>query len=99
MWPVGSNINRTPYANNQIPSSQFNPIAVKYLQLYPQPNVLPGGSTTARPDGYDNYGTTARATNNADSELGRLDYNMGERSRLSFDVRHNSLLATKNKLL
>jgi hypothetical protein len=92
----GSTITRTPYVNNQIPASEFNPIAVKYLQFYPAPNVLPGGSTTARPDGYDNFGTTARATNNADSELGRLDYNMSEKSRLSFDVRHNSLLATKN---
>src|SRR5581483_10816141 len=60
------------------------------------PNVVPGGSTTARPDGYDNYGTTANSTNNANSELGRLDYNMSDKSRLSFDVRHNALLATKN---
>jgi hypothetical protein len=93
---TGSTINRTPYPNNQIPASQFNPIAVKYLQFYPAPNVVPGGSTTARPDGYDNFGTTAKATNNANSELGRLDYNMSVKSRLSFDVRHNALLATKN---
>jgi hypothetical protein len=92
----GSTITRTPYANNQIPASEFNPIAVKYMQFYPAPNVLPGGSTTARADGYDNFGTTANATNNANSELGRLDYNMSDKSRLSFDVRHNSLLATKN---
>ncbi len=92
----GSTVNRTAYPNNQIPASEFNPIAVKYMQFYPLPNVLPGGSTTARPDGYDNFGTTAKATNNANSELGRLDYNMSDKSRLSFDVRHNSLFATKN---
>lgn len=92
----GSTITRSPYPNNQIPSSELNPIAQKYLQFYPQPNVVAGGSTTARPDGYDNFGTTAKATNNADSELGRLDYNMSEKSRMSFDVRHNSLLASKN---
>ena len=28
--------------------------------------------------------------------MGRLDYNMSDKSRLSFDVRHNNLLATKN---
>ena len=92
----GSTITRTPYANNQIPASQFNPIAVKYMQYYPAPNVAPGGSTTARADGFDNYGTTANATNNANSEMGRLDYNMSQKSRLSFDVRHNNLFATKN---
>jgi hypothetical protein len=92
----GTAITRSPYPNNQIPSSEFNPIALKYLQFYPQPNVAPGGSTTARPDGYDNFGTTANATNNASSELGRLDYNMSEKSRLSFDARHNVLLAEKN---
>ncbi len=96
---TGTTIKRTPYPNNQIPSSEFNPIAVKYLQFYPAPNVLPGGSTTARPDGYDNFGTTANATNNANSELGRLDYNMSDKSRLSFDVRHNNLFATKNNYL
>lgn len=58
--------------------------------------MTPGGSTTARPDGYDNFGTTAKATNQANSELGRLDYNMSSNSRLSFDARHNSLFATKN---
>jgi hypothetical protein len=93
---VGSTITRTPYANNQIPASEFNPIAVKYMPFYPQPNVLPGGSATSRADGYDNFGTTANATNNANSELGRLDYNMSDKSRLSFDVRHNNLFATKN---
>jgi hypothetical protein len=76
--------------------SEWNPIAVKYMQFYPLPNVLPGGSTTARADGYDNFGTTAKATNNANSELGRLDYNMSDKSRLSFDVRHNNLIALKN---
>ena len=92
----GSTITRTPFANNQIPSSEFNPIAKQYMQFYPAPNVQPGGSTTARPDGYDNFGTTANSTNRANSEMGRLDYNMSDRSRLAFDVRHNSLVATKN---
>lgn len=32
---------RQPFANNQIPSSELNPIALKYLALFPMPN-LPG---------------------------------------------------------
>jgi hypothetical protein len=92
----GSTVTRTPYANNQIPSSQFNPISVKYLQFYPEPNVAAGSSSTARPDGYFNYGTNARSSNDFNSQLGRLDYNMTDKSRLSFGVRHNSLFALKN---
>jgi hypothetical protein len=92
----GSIVMRDPYPNNQIPASQFNPISVKYLQFYPEPNVAAGSSSTARPDGYFNYGTNARSTNDFNSELGRLDYNMSDKSRMSFGVRHNALFALKN---
>ena len=91
----GSTITRTPLANNQIPSSRINSIAAKYLQFYPAPNVT-AISTTTRPDGYDNYGTTAPATNTFSNELGRLDYNLNEKHHLAFDARHNTLAATKN---
>ena len=92
---TGSTVNRTPLANNQIPASRINPIAAQYLKFYPEPNVF-GFSTTARSDGYDNYGTTAPNTNHFNNELGRLDYNMTDRSRLAVDIRHNALDATKN---
>jgi hypothetical protein len=91
----GSQVNRTPYPNNQIPASQLNPIALTYLKYYPAPNVTTA-STTARPDGYDNFGTTAPATNNFSNQTGRLDYNLSESNRLAFNVRHNALFATKN---
>lgn len=91
----GSSISRSPLPNNQIPQSRINPIAAKYLQFYPEPNVS-GGSTTSRPDGYDNYGTTAPNTNSANNEMGTLDYNMTEKSRLSMNIRHNDLFAKKN---
>ena len=32
---------RTPFANNQIPTARFDPVAVNFLKLYPAPN-LPG---------------------------------------------------------
>ena len=91
----GSAISRSPLPNNQIPSSRFNPIALKYLQFFPEPNVT-GSNPTSRPDGYFNYGTTAPNTNGADNEMGQLDYNASERNRVSFLVRHNALAATKN---
>lgn len=91
----GSSISRSPLPNNLIPQSRINPITLKYLQFYPEPNVT-GGSTTSRPDGYDNYGTTAPNTNSANNEMGTLDYNMSTRSRLSMNIRHNDLFAKKN---
>jgi len=92
---TSGNVVRTPLPGNKIPASRINPITAKYLQFYPSPNVA-GFNTTSRPDGYDNYGTTAPATNNFSNELGRLDYNMSDRSRLALDVRHNDLFAKKN---
>jgi len=91
----GSLITRTPLPNNQIPQSRINPISAAYLKFYPEPNVTVA-STTARPDGYDNFGTTAPNTNNNNTELGRLDYNMSNSSHMSLDVRNNYLFATKN---
>ncbi len=92
----GSAISRSPLPNNQIPASRINPITAQYLKLYPEPNVVSGGSLTSRPDGYDNFGTTAPNTNLANNETGTLDYNMSDRSRLSLNVRHNNLTGTKN---
>ncbi len=87
----GSTIVRQPLPNNQIPTSRISPIAQKYLNFYPAPNATP-----LRADGYFNYGTTAPNTNSADNETGSLDYNMSNKSRMSFNVRHNALFAKKN---
>ena len=42
-------ITRTPFPNNVVPSSELNPIALKYMQYFPLPNQ-PGKS-----DGENNY--------------------------------------------
>jgi hypothetical protein len=91
----GTNVVRTALPGNLIPTSRINPITANYLKFYPDPNVT-GFSTTSRPDGFDNYGTTAPSTNNANNELGRMDYNMSDKSRLSFDIHHVALYAKKN---
>ena len=91
----GSSITRQPLPGNIIPTNRINPIAQQYLKFFPEPNVA-GVNATTRPDGYFNYGTTAPNTNTADNESGQLDYNMSYRSRLSANIRHNSLAAKKN---
>ena len=91
----GSAIVRQPLPGNIIPQARINPITQQYLKFFPSPNVV-GVSSTSRPDGYFNYGTTAPNTNIADNQSLQLDYNMSNRSRMSFNVRHNTLDAKKN---
>jgi hypothetical protein len=88
----GTTVTRQPYPGNVIPTSQLNPIALAYLQYYPAPNVV----NVARPDGYDNYGSGATSNDNYQTELGRLDYNMTDRSRLSFNIHRTSYTQLKN---
>lgn len=91
----GSAVVRQPLPGNIIPTSRINPIAQQYLKFFPEPNVV-GVNATTRADGYFNYGTTAPNSNVADNESGQLDYNMSNRSRMSFNIRHNTLAAKKN---
>ncbi len=91
----GTAIVRQPLANNQIPASRINPIAARYLRFFPAPNVA-GTSATSKANGYYNYGTTAPNINTADNETGSIDYNMSDKSRLSFNARHNALYSKKN---
>jgi len=86
----GSQVKRDPFPNNIIPQSRLNPISQKYLQLYPQPN-LPG-----LPNGENNYGITIADLDGYDNELGRLDFNISDRSKLSYEFHHNYRLQTKN---
>jgi hypothetical protein len=87
----GTTINRTPFPGNIIPTSRLNPISQAYMQFYPEPNI------TGLANGFDNFGNAAAPyTDNYSNELGRIDYNMTDRSRLAFNIRHNSELQAKN---
>jgi hypothetical protein len=79
----GSRVQRTPFPNNVIPTARLNPIALKYLQYYPQPN------TTGRIDGFQNYVVNAVDSDGYDNELARLDVNVSSKNKLSGDFRHN----------
>lgn len=86
----GTTITRTPYANNVIPTSQLNPIALALLKYYPEPNVV--GSSV----GFSNFGNNAPTTDDYNNELGRLDYNISNNNRLFFDVRKTGYSQVKN---
>ena len=82
---------RTPYPNNVIPQSQLSPIALAYLKFYPEPNIV-----AARADGYQNFGNSATTNDDYNNELGRVDYNMSDRSRIFFDIRRTGYSQLKN---
>ena len=86
----GSTITRQALPGNQLPqtSQYMNPIAKAYLAFYPEPNV-PGVSI-------NNYANAPNTTDNYSNEFGRLDYNMSERSRVFFDIRHTEYAQAKN---
>jgi hypothetical protein len=86
----GSTINRTPLPNNVIPTSRLNPIALNYLKLFPMPN-LPGQT-----NGENNYGIAVADFDTFHNELARVDFNISDKNRLSYDFHHNYRLQHKN---
>jgi len=86
----GTLVSRTPFPNNLIPSSLISPVAKNYLQYYPLPN------TAGLTNGQQNYFLTTIDSDGYDNELGRLDYNVSDKDRFSFDARHNYRAQNKN---
>ena len=86
----GSTITRTPFPNNTIPTSRLNPIALSYLKLFPLPNL------TGQVNGENNYGIAVADYDTFDNELSRVDFNISDKNRLSFDFHHNYRLQHKN---
>jgi Carboxypeptidase regulatory-like domain len=88
----GSVVTRMPFqTNNVIPTNLLSPVALNYLKYYPMPNTTPLGA-----NGFDNYVSNFLAADTYDNELGRMDYNITDRSRVFFDVRHNDRVQAKS---
>lgn len=87
---AGIQPNGTPC--NKIPQQLLNPVSLAYLKFYPQPNA-PGSPIQP---GYSNYSNVATTNDDYSNELGRLDWTMSDRSRLAFNIRHNSEFQSKN---
>lgn len=79
----GNLVSRTPFPNNVIPTSRLDPVALKYFQYFPMPN------TFSNADGSQNYAINATDSDGYDNELGRMDLNISDRNKVSFDARHN----------
>jgi hypothetical protein len=89
----GSNVSRSPILNNNLTTAgPLNAVAANYLKLFPAPNNTSGVAA----DGQDNYISNAPSIDTYNNEFGRLDYNLGARSHLFFDFRHNNRTQVKN---
>jgi hypothetical protein len=75
---------RSPFPGNQIPSSRFDPVALKAIALYPVPN-LPGTVNSAGVA--NNYYYSGAQTSNTNEYDGRMDYNLTPMQR--FFVRYS----------
>jgi hypothetical protein len=80
-----------PGNNLTLVSGGLNATALALLKEYPAPNIAPQGA-----NGTLNFLASAPTVDNYSNELGRLDYNMSERNRISFDVRHTDYRQVKN---
>nr|MDQ3013340.1 carboxypeptidase-like regulatory domain-containing protein [Acidobacteriota bacterium] len=72
----GSNIVRTAFAGNVIPTARLNPVALAYLSYYPQPN------TTGNVDGTNNYFSNQIRRQNYRGYLGRIDHKISEKQTI-----------------
>jgi hypothetical protein len=76
----GTKVVRNPFPGNIIPTNRQNPIALKYLQYFPQPDQ-PGKS-----DGENNYVVNDPTTDNYVSYMGRTDLNISDFDKLFFEI-------------
>jgi len=83
----GGKVTRQPVSYqghaNVIPPSEINAVGVNLMKYYAEPN-LPGLA-----NGENNYYYPGNSTDRFDSELGRVDLNIGSKNKLSYDFRHN----------
>ena len=75
---VGSGDTRTPFPNNAIPASRFDPVAGKVIALYPEPNLA---------NAANNYYFSSPQTTVQTEYDGRVDYNVSSGER--FFVRYS----------
>src|ERR1051326_9028407 len=89
----GSRVSPSPLTGNVIPKSRLSPIAQAYLN-----NWIPLPNQVGRPDGRDNFVANSVRRDTFNNEVGRLDFNFGDRNKLFWDLRHNDRIEDRNNL-
>jgi hypothetical protein len=88
-------ITRTAFPSNQVPSNRISKIAQNYLSTYyPLPNA-PGDIK----DGTTNdFLTSQIRADTYNSEMGRLDFNLGSKNKMFWNFRHNDRIEDRGNL-
>ena len=68
----------SPFANNTIPSTRLDPVALKIQAYYPEPNLA--GLIA------NNYRTLTSSDNPSMKEFGRWDANLSDNDRMTFSI-------------
>src|SRR6185369_8315395 len=87
----GSRVQRSPFPGNVIPANRISPIAKAILPYYDLPNQA------GRADGQNNYLANTMTDDHYDSETGRVDFNVTDRSKLFLNLRRNDRLNLKGR--
>ena len=82
---------RDPFPGNIIPLSRLDSAAVRSAALYPQPNVAVG------PFFQNNYFINSPESNVANGIIGKIDYALNDRQRLSGDFNYSNGLIGASK--
>ena len=80
-----------PYANNQIPTAQFNSVGQKIAAYYPAPNGSYSGGTT-------NYFNVADTTIGWDQESARVDYQISNKDSIFGRITNQSETTTQGDI-
>jgi hypothetical protein len=75
---TGTTFLRTPFSGNVVPRARINPVAARAASFYPKPNRV-----SESPDGQNNYLFVNSSKNMYDQWVGKLDWNITQRSRVS----------------
>ncbi len=69
---------RDPFPANRIPAARLDPVALRIVRYYPQPNADAG------PFFRNNFFVVSPETNTAGGMIGKVDHNLGERNKVAF---------------
>lgn len=84
---VNDPLTNAPFPGNVIPSSRLDPAGVKFLQLFPEPNV-PGVVNARYGIRSSNWVLPLPTSDNKNFGIGRLDYNPTEKQKFFFTFSH-----------
>jgi len=82
---------RTPFPDNKIPSSRFDPVAVNVLKFLPDPNSTDINNPTSQDAAFNNDFTNANVGTNVHWHIDpRIDYTVSQKQNLFFRLTHDS---------